>query len=342
MSLKNSNAIIRIPKLLQNKLNNKRINKIYKRFEKSLKINENFIVAVSGGPDSLALAFLSKIYSIKNNLKPLFVIVDHKLRNESTIEAKNVKKFLKKFNINSEILTWVGRKPLKNIQSIARKKRYELLFSSCKKFKISNICLGHHQDDLLENFIIRILRGSGLKGLVSLGKKNKINNINILRPLIDIKKEDLIFVSNYVFNFYVKDPSNENEKFQRIRIRKLLLNLEKEGLDRKKFIRTINNLKYSEEVIQFYVNENLKKNSFFLVNKNKSILNTEFFSQPYEIIFRSLSDLIKKIGKNHYPVRGKKLEKLMDEIKQKSSLKLTLGGCILKKVKETVIISKEH
>ena len=342
MSLKNSNAIIKIPKLLQNKLNNKRINKIYKRFEKSLKINENFIVAVSGGPDSLALAFLSKIYSIKNNLKSLFVIVDHKLRNESTIEAKNVKKILKKFNINSEILTWVGRKPSKNIQSIARKKRYELLFSSCKKFKISNICLGHHQDDLLENFVIRILRGSGLKGLVSLGKKNKIDNINIFRPLIDIKKEDLIFVSNYVFNFYVKDPSNENEKFQRIRIRKLLLNLEKEGLDRTKFISTINNLKYSEEVIQFYVNENLKKNSFFLVNKNKSILNTEFFSQPHEIIFRSLSDLIKKIGKNHYPVRGKKIEKLMDEIKQKPSLKLTLGGCILKKVKETVIISKEH
>ena len=96
MSLKNSNAIIKIPKLLQNKLNNKRINKIYKTFEKSLKINENFIVAVSGGPDSLALAFLSKIYSIKNNLKSLFVIVDHKIRNESTIEAKNVKKFLKK------------------------------------------------------------------------------------------------------------------------------------------------------------------------------------------------------------------------------------------------------
>ena len=95
MSLKNSNVIIKIPKLLQNKLNNKRVNKIYKTFEKSLKINENFIVAVSGGPDSLALAFLSKIYSIKNNLKSLFVIVDHKIRNESTIEAKKCKKFLK-------------------------------------------------------------------------------------------------------------------------------------------------------------------------------------------------------------------------------------------------------
>ena len=66
-----------------------------------------------------------------------------------------------------------GKKPTKNIQSIARKKRYELLFSSCKKFKINNILIGHHQDDLFENFFIRILRGSGLKGLVSFDKKTK-------------------------------------------------------------------------------------------------------------------------------------------------------------------------
>ena len=64
-----------------------------------------------------------------------------------------------------------------------------------------------------------MLRGSGLKGLVSLDKKNKINNINLFRPLLDEKREDLEFLSNFVFNFYVKDPSNKNEKFQRIKIR---------------------------------------------------------------------------------------------------------------------------
>ena len=127
MSHKNSSAIIKIPKLLKSKLNNKKINKIYKVFESSLDLNDNFIVAVSGGPDSLALAFLAKIYSLKN-LRSEFIIIDHKLRKDSTIEAKFVKKTLKKFYIDSKILTWRGKKPLKNIQSLARKKGMKYYF----------------------------------------------------------------------------------------------------------------------------------------------------------------------------------------------------------------------
>ena len=99
MSHKNLNVKIKIPKLLKDKLKNKIISNIYKRFEKSLNIKDNFAVAVSGGPDSLALAFLSKIYSIKKNLSIKFFIVDHKLRPESTKEAKTVYKLLKK-NLN--------------------------------------------------------------------------------------------------------------------------------------------------------------------------------------------------------------------------------------------------
>ena len=155
-------AKIKIPKIFKDKLKNKRINLIYKRFEKSLNINENFGVAVSGGPDSLSLAFLAKIYSIKKKLTPKFFIVDHKLRSESTKEAKVVKQLLKRFLIVSEILTWKGRKPLKNIQSLARIKRYELIYKRCDKYKIRNILIGHHQDDLFENFFIRILRGLSL------------------------------------------------------------------------------------------------------------------------------------------------------------------------------------
>ena len=71
-------------------------------------------------------------------------------------------------------------------------------------------------------------------------------------------------------------------------------------------------------------------------------MNQDFFFQPYEIIFRSLSDLIKLIGKKYYPVRGKKLDKIINQMSQKSFQKVTLGGCIIKKVNQTVIISKEH
>ena len=77
MSLKNLSVKNKIPKLLKNKLNNKKIYKIYQKFKKSLNINENFAVGVSGGPDSLALAFLAKIYSLENKLISKFFIVDH-------------------------------------------------------------------------------------------------------------------------------------------------------------------------------------------------------------------------------------------------------------------------
>ena len=300
MSLKNLSAKNRIPSLLRNKLNNKKVNQIYRQFEKSIKNKDKFIVAVSGGPDSLALAFLAKVYSIKNNILCRFFIIDHKIRSESTKEARNVKNILKKKAIEAKILTWRQKKPSTNIQSLARNKRYELLFNACDKLKIKNILLGHHEDDLYENFFIRLLRGSGLKGLISLGLENKIGDKNLIRPLIYQKKKDLKFISNHVFNFYVEDPSNKDEKFQRIRVRKLIAELQKNGLNKKKFSNTIKNLKSSDNVVNFYVNENLLNNTFFLRKNNKMILNNKFFQQPYEVIFRSFSEVIKLIGKRYH------------------------------------------
>ena len=194
---------------------------------------------------------MAKIFSIKKKLKPKFIIIDHKLRSESSKETKIVKNVLKKNLIDAEILIWRGKKPLKNIQSNARKKRYELLMNICKNSNINNIILGHHQDDLIENFFIRLLRGSGLKGLISLDKKSKNNNVSLWRPLLNQKKIDLIFLAKYVFNFYLKDPSNENIKFKRIIIRKLVEELQVNGLDKNKFLKTIDNLKFSNKSSRF-------------------------------------------------------------------------------------------
>ena len=155
MSPKNLNVSNKTHKFLLNKLKDKLTSQVYKKFEKNFRINENFIVAVSGGPDSLALSFLSKIYSIKKHLKVTYIHIDHKLRYNSTKEAKFVKLLLKIVYSNLEILTWVGKKPKSNIQSIARDKRYELLLNKAKKkLKINNILLGHHKDDLIENFLL--------------------------------------------------------------------------------------------------------------------------------------------------------------------------------------------
>tara|TARA_Y100000591_G_C21735219_1_gene646253 strand:- start:110 stop:1138 length:1029 start_codon:yes stop_codon:yes gene_type:complete len=342
MSLKNSSAKIKIPKLFKIKLENKKIAQIYNKFEKSLDISEGFAVAVSGGPDSLALAFLSKIYSLKRQIKAKFFIVDHKLRPESSKEARTVKHLLKKRLINSEILTWRGKKPLSNIQSKARAKRYELLLKKCEKFKINNILIGHHQDDLIENFFLRMLRGSGLKGLVSLDKITNFKNKKLLRPLLHQKKSDLYYISKNVFNFYVQDPTNSNEKYQRIRVRKLIEELRKEGLDKNKFFKTVKNLRYSNNVVNFYVNKNLQNNTSFSKKNNRLVLSGKFFQQPYEIILRALSESIKLIGSGYYPARGKKIDRIISQYEKKQSFRVTLGGCILEKVNQTLIISKEY
>ena len=108
MSPKNLNVSSKTHKNLLIHLRDKRILRIYKKFENILKLNQNFIVAISGGSDSLALCFLSKIYSIKNSLNAYYLIVDHRLRKNSSIEAQLVKNLLKKHNIKSNILKWYG------------------------------------------------------------------------------------------------------------------------------------------------------------------------------------------------------------------------------------------
>ena len=341
MSLKNLNAI-KTPKKLRLKLSNKKIQRLFSTFEKSFGIQEAFTVAVSGGPDSLALAFLTKVYSVKYNLSCRYFVVDHKLRKESTDEAKKVIKILKDFDIKAQILTWNGKKPLKNIQSLARKKRYDLLFSKCKQLKISNIITGHHLDDLFENFFIRMIRGSGLKGLVSLEKKTKFASINLIRPLLDFEKKDLEFISNYVFNFFVNDPSNENTKFQRIKIRNIISAFRNNGLDKNKLILTLSNLKRSNQALKFYVEQNKELNSFLYKNNKKLVLSEFFFNHPYEVVFRSLSDSLKIIGNKYNFTRGKKIDFILDKVKKNTLKKETLAGCVIKKVNQTVIITKEY
>ena len=342
MNQKNLSATSNNRKLLKNYLKDRKILTIFKKFEKNLNgLKKNFVVAVSGGPDSLALAYLSKILSVKKNLKPKFYIIDHKLRTESSNEASKVKKILKKKSINSKILIWKGKKPLNNIQSTARKKRFELILNECKKNKINNILLGHHIDDLYENFFLRILRGSGLNGLVSFDKETIFEKFKIYRPLVDFEKKDLVYIANKVFNFYINDPSNENEKFKRTKIRNYLEFLKNEGLNKKKLLLTIKNLKDSNSSINYYVNQNLRENIFFNKKNNTYLLNFNFFNQSHEVIFRSLSEIIKKMGKKYYPVRGKSLDLLILKILKNSIFKSTLGGCLIEKIDQTVIISKE-
>ena len=86
----------------------------------------------------------------------------------------------------------------------------------------------------------------------------------------------------------------------------------------------------------FIKSKNFNLFSFF------KLLSNSFFLQPYEVIFRSLSESIRMIGKKYYLARGKKVDKIIESLKESVSYRSTLGGCIIEKVNESVIISKEH
>ena len=105
---------------------------------------------------------------------------------------------------------------------------------------------------------------------------------------------------------------------------------------------TINNLKRSNQAITHYVEKNKKNNSSLKMRNKKLILSQNFFKHPYEIVFRSLSDSIKFIGARFNSDRGKKIDKIIKKIAENTLNKETLGGCVIKKVNQTVILTKEN
>ena len=333
------------------KLQDPKIKKVYGEFKKNIQpfYNQKFCISVSGGSDSMALAFLAKCFLIEKKINALFCTVDHKLRKASKDEAQKTKKILKSFNINCKILNLKTSKSRYNIQENARLHRYDRIFNECKKYQINIVLTAHQRNDLCENYFIRLLRGSGLKGLISfknnISSIDKNNNFYILRPLLNVSRDDLKYIVKNTFKEFISDPSNENDKFFRIKIRKLIENLKSEGLNFNKFNKTLDNLNLANKAIEFYVKENISNNSKLLNHSKKNkklVLNERFFKQPDEIIFRSLIILIHQIGNKSKFTRGSKLSSLIKDIQNsKNFTKRTLSGCIFEKISNSLIISRE-
>jgi len=319
----------------------------YKIFESNMDTyleKGNIAAAVSGGPDSLSLAYFLKCYSVIRKRRAFFYHIDHGLRKESGLEAKIICKKMIKYDINCKILSWKGIKPQSNLQAIARSKRYSLLEQKCIKDKVNNLLIAHHIDDLKENFFIRMTRGAGLEGLVSFNsiKTRLSKNLNIIRPLINIPKKDLVYTSNKVFQFYLNDPSNYEDKFKRSRLRRLINELQAEGLDLNKILLTINNLSQSNIAINYFVELNIKNNVTMLNRGNRYILSHDFFNNPQEIIFRSFNQILRKVGGKFYSPRGISISRMMKNLSSQNFKKTSLGGCLIEKINKSVIIYKER
>ena len=324
-------------------LSNKKSLDIYSNFRSQLNLfikKNKFLVAVSGGPDSLALSVLSKAYSEEHKNKVYYVLVDHGIRKNSSKEAQAVKNLFKK---KGKLLTILkNKKKIKNnLQSQARIIRYELLLNYCVKHKIKFILTGHHRDDQIETFLIRLSRGSGIQGLSSMSKITKLNNVTkLFRPLLAVNKKDLIFLAKKYYGKIFKDPSNSNQKYLRTNIRNLIKQFEASGIKRDRIINSINNLAATRDTLNSYIQKVEKK--CLIKKKGIILINLNLFLQENEDIkLKILNNSLKYISKNYYPPRAKKVLNLIRRTKTKTEMKTTLGGCIISKRQNNLLISKE-
>ena len=320
----------------------KDLSSIFLNFKNRLDLlkKKKYLVAVSGGPDSLALVALAKAYTLCKKAKFYYLLVDHNIRKNSSQEAKKVKNLLKKENINLKVLL-NKKKITKNIQAEARNVRYDILKTFCKKNNIKVILTAHNLEDQVETFLIRLSRGSGLKGLSAMKSMSKINSQVILfRPLLDVQKQFLIRISKIIFGKYFKDPSNKNQKYLRTKVRNLKKPLEKSGIKYEQIFKSIQNLSQSKTTLDEYLSSIFK--DFIKKSKSEILINFKKYKDlNKDIKIAVINQSIKQLKSNYYDLRSKKVENLISNLDNKNFKNSTLGGCIFFKKGEYLCLKVE-
>lgn len=176
-------------------------------------------VAVSGGPDSLALAMLADRWARRRGGEVCALTVDHQLRPESGAEIRRLGGWLSARGISHEVLVWEGDKPATGIQEAARMARYRLLTRWCREHGCLHLLTAHHREDQAETHVIRYAAHSGTDGLAGMPAIRELDGCRILRPLLGIGKARLIATLDLERQQFITDPSNHDPAFARGRLR---------------------------------------------------------------------------------------------------------------------------
>lgn len=328
-------------------INHKKVVKITNQdFEakmRELRVNSDIAVAVSGGPDSLALMHLSNRYALNNNINLTVLSIDHGIRAESSKEIVWLEKIAKKNKINFYSTKLKKKINSSNTLSKARTLRYEVLSKYCNKKKIKFLLTAHHLDDEIENFLMRLVRGSGIKGLSSLKVKSRYKNTKLIlvRPLLEYSKKSLIQYLSEQKQSYINDRTNYNNKYDRSRIRKLSQQLIQEGLSKVRFKNVLKNLKNANNAINTAVSNYLEEQVKLNEKKIISFRSKEFINLPEEIQHRVLVKLCRFVGKSNKVPRSRSIQELINSIVKEKSFKRTLNSCTFVGQKGVVNIQSE-
>jgi tRNA(Ile)-lysidine synthase len=301
---------------------------------KDFEIPKRVAIAVSGGPDSMALVFaVSEAYP-HSDIHALSV--DHGMRAGSAQELESVGRVLLSLtNVKHHILTWEDAKPETKIMEEARNARYSLMAEKCCDLNVTDLCVAHHGDDQAETVLFRLAKGSGIDGLSGMSATTQYApDLRILRPVLTVQKSDLIAFCDARGVDYIQDPSNKNEAFSRVRLRESMNVLEGEGLT----VRRINTLGERSARARCALDWSADKayESTVIVSANEIILQN-IIDYPFEIVLRMV---VKSIGtlvpQSGYPVRLERLESLVgDAMADAPFRKRSLAKVIFEKKKGT-------
>ncbi|GGF54664.1 tRNA(Ile)-lysidine synthase [Terasakiella brassicae] len=302
-------------------------------------IGERFAVAVSGGADSLALCLLAAIWAKDTGRHLVALSVDHGLRTASRQECNGLHETLTAKGIEHHILTWVGEKPTSGIQAAAREARYQLMSRWCLENQIEDLMVAHHQDDQAETFLLRLARGSGVDGLGAMKAITQYGEIRLLRPLLDIPKSRLISTLETMGQDWVEDPSNQNEDFDRVKIRKNMALFQDLGLTSERLVQTAHAMQRAGDALQRMTRNWLKQYAHLFEEGYCIIERTGLDGLEDEIRLRSLARIGMVISGEIYPPRLERLQRLSMSLKKGSDA--TLMGCRWIVRKDDILVCRE-
>tara|TARA_B110000438_G_scaffold299198_1_gene348904 strand:- start:1927 stop:2886 length:960 start_codon:yes stop_codon:yes gene_type:complete len=307
-------------------------------------INNNFLfekkpkiaVAVSGGPDSMALVFLLNNWIKKNKGNLIALIVNHNLRSESVKESKFVKKYLLDCKIKAKILAISKTKIKKNNMHEARLNRFNMLNYYCMRNDILHLFFAHHKDDNLETFFIRKIAGSNIDGLKGIQKKIIFNKIIFLRPMLMYSKKDIVSYNKKNNILFVNDPSNVNLKYTRIKVREFLIkNQLMKSVIQKDFDKINKLYPFYKKMIYQILNILIIR-----ISQKVIVINSiKLFNHDQSIQVQIIEIILNFLSKKNKPIRSLKIINCTNQLHSKKYLRMNFSNVYIEKSKKFINFS---
>src|SRR5258707_13891532 len=210
------------------------------------------VLAVSGGPDSIALMWLAARWrrALARGPRLIAVTVDHGLRPGAAAEAREVKRLARSLDLPHRTLRWTGPKPRTGLPAAARAARYRLLAQAARASDATHILTAHTRDDQAETLLMRMLRGSGIAGLAAMARESERDGVLLARPFLNVSKSQLIATLEKAKVGFADDPTNRDTNFTRPRIRAIMPVLAAEGGDARNLARLASRLARANAAVE--------------------------------------------------------------------------------------------